>query len=99
MFDEIYVSTDSEEIKFPIYFKGPDLGENDGLRAPDNNERDYINDLGDGCFECEGDDFEDIDGDGDTTEYLGMTSFAYFGAGSSIGESNSDNIPSNPLTP
>jgi len=31
-------------------------------------------------------DNRDIDGDGDTTEYLGMTSFAYFGAGSSISD-------------
>ena len=28
----------------------------------------------------------DIDGDGDTEEYLGMTSFTYFGAGSSISD-------------
>ena len=28
----------------------------------------------------------DIDGDSDTTEYLGMTSFTYFGAGSSISD-------------
>ena len=26
----------------------------------------------------------DLDGDGDSTEFLGMTSFAYFGAGSAI---------------
>ena len=31
-------------------------------------------------------DTDDIDGDGDTTEYLGMTSFTYFGAGSSISD-------------
>jgi len=31
-------------------------------------------------------DTEDLDGDGDTTEYLGMTSFTYFGAGSSISD-------------
>ena len=28
----------------------------------------------------------DIDGDGDTEEYLGMTSFTYFGAGSAISD-------------
>jgi hypothetical protein len=31
-------------------------------------------------------DTDDIDMDGDTTEYLGMTSFTYFGAGSSISD-------------
>ena len=31
-------------------------------------------------------DTDDIDGDGDTEEYLGMTSFTYFGAGSSISD-------------
>jgi len=31
-------------------------------------------------------DTDDIDGDGDTDEYLGMTSFTYFGAGSSISD-------------
>jgi len=42
-----------------------DLGENDGLLIfQDENELDGINDTGDNCFGCGGDDFDDLDNDG-----------------------------------